>query len=519
MHAGARLSDRPPGDRPPLSALREVGCGALAVGLPLLVYLRTMAPTVYGLDSAELTTGAYALGIVHAPGSPTYMLLGHVFAQLPLGDVGYRLNLMSAVAAALAVLFLYLVLRRLTGEAALALCASWFVAFTYYFWVSALAAELYAVHAAVTAALLVLALRWREAARPRDLYALALLCGLGAGNHLSMVLLLPGFAWLVATGSARPSWRALLSSAAALAVGLAVYLYLPIRFRSDTPLNYARTYWGIDLSTPSGFMWMLSARMFESFIFGVAPRDLPHEIVTYVTRLWSNFVGLGAVLGVVGLYGDARNRPSLHVGLALLFLGHLAFYLPYGVMDKDLMLLPTYLVWTVWAAIGAQVLAGWCARRRLPMSAAALVGLLAVGALAMNFSRLDLSEDWSARQRGEEILATLPPDAVYLGSWLDVPILEYLQIVEGQRRDIRTENLVFRAGGGRIATDVLRAGGSVFTALPDRLADTPGLCTEYVAACDCYRIDRAGRCLVEVPRPQTGGAARASRAGAGSDRE
>ncbi|MGH7292790.1 MAG: protein O-mannosyl-transferase family, partial [Myxococcota bacterium] len=98
-----------------MSALREVGCGALAVGLPLLVYLRTMAPTVYGLDSAELTTGAYALGIVHAPGSPTYMLLGHVFAQLPLGDVGYRLNLMSAVAAALAVLFLYLVLRRLTG--------------------------------------------------------------------------------------------------------------------------------------------------------------------------------------------------------------------------------------------------------------------------------------------------------------------------------------------------------------------------------------------------------------------
>src|SRR5262249_17394696 len=155
-------------------------------------YVRTMAPTVYPLDSAELTTGAYTLGIVHAPGSPTYMLLGHLFARLPIGDVGYRLNLMSAVSAALAALFLYYVLRRLIGECALALLTTWLAAFSYYFWVSALAAELYAIHAACVTALLLLALRWREAARAADLYGLAWLFGIGTGNHLSMILLLPG---------------------------------------------------------------------------------------------------------------------------------------------------------------------------------------------------------------------------------------------------------------------------------------------------------------------------------------
>jgi len=492
------MVDRPPSpERPAASPLRGAVCAALAAGVPFIVYLRTMAPTVYALDSAELTTGAYTLGIVHAPGSPTYMLLGHLFAQVPIGDVGYRLNLLSAVAAALAAFFLYHVLRRLTGDALLALLATWLAAFTYYFWVSALAAELYAIHAACIAALLLLVLRWRETARPADLYALALLFGIGAGNHLSMVLLLPGFTWLAATGREAP-WRrtgTLLTAGGCLALGMAVYLYLPIRYRSDAALNYARDYWHVDLSTPAGLLWMLSVRMFSPFIFAVPAGDLPREAVTYVGRLWSNFAGLGVALGIVGVWGDFRRRRSLHVGLALLFAGHLAFYLPYGVVDKELMLLPTYVVWAVWMAIGAQVLDGWLARRRVPLSAPALVGLLAGGVFLLNFSRVDLSADWSARRRGEQILDSMPAAAVYLGSWADVPILEYLQIVEGHRPDVRIENLLFEAGhGGRIAADALRGGHAVFTSLPDRLDDVAGLCGEYVVACDCYRVADDGRC-------------------------
>jgi hypothetical protein len=125
---------------------------ALAGVVPLVVFLRTMAPTVYGLDSAELTTGAYTLGIVHAPGSPTYLLLGHIVAQIPIGDVGYRLNLLAGLSAAVAIHFLYRILRRLTNNPAIALGTSWFFAFSYYLWVSAVAAEIYATHVAFVAA-------------------------------------------------------------------------------------------------------------------------------------------------------------------------------------------------------------------------------------------------------------------------------------------------------------------------------------------------------------------------------
>jgi hypothetical protein len=105
---------------------------SLALGLPLVVYMLTVAPTVYWLDSAELTTGAYTLGIVHAPGSPLFLLLGCVFAELPIGDVGYRLNVMTALAGVLRALFIYLIVHHLTGQRFLSVATGWFVAFTFY---------------------------------------------------------------------------------------------------------------------------------------------------------------------------------------------------------------------------------------------------------------------------------------------------------------------------------------------------------------------------------------------------
>jgi len=65
----------------------------------LFVYLLTVAPTLFGLDSAEFSAVAYALGVPHATGYPLYVLLGKMFTYLPFEDVAYRLNLMSAFLA------------------------------------------------------------------------------------------------------------------------------------------------------------------------------------------------------------------------------------------------------------------------------------------------------------------------------------------------------------------------------------------------------------------------------------
>ena len=44
---------------------------------------------------------------------------------------------------------------------------------------------------------------------------------------------------------------------------------------------------------------------------------------------------------------------------------------------------------------------------------------------------------------GEDILKTIPANSRYFGTWVDTPVLEYLQIVEKQRPDVLTRNLFF----------------------------------------------------------------------------
>ena len=79
--------------------------------LSWIVYMNTIAPTVSFWDCGEFIATSYTLGVPHPPGSPLYLLLGRVFSLLPIGnDIAYRVNLMSPLASALAVMFLFLII-------------------------------------------------------------------------------------------------------------------------------------------------------------------------------------------------------------------------------------------------------------------------------------------------------------------------------------------------------------------------------------------------------------------------
>lgn len=488
--------------------LAQWGWVIAAAGLPLIFYLFTMAPTVYGLDSAELTTGAYTLGIVHPPGSPLFLLIGHLFTWLPIGDVGFRVNLLSVVSGTVMAGFLYLILHELVRGRWLALTATWLCTFSYFIWINALATELYALQVAWLTGLLWLALRWRTAPRSWQLPLFTFLFGLGLGNHLSLILLLPGFMVLLFVGTqqnskevkgtrlAVSSRQSLISSlqslrlsisqslnlpllllaAATGLLGTLIYLYLPIRYLAPDNLNYARDYWGIDLTTWHGFSWMVSGRIFGSLFLGVPWQQWPGEFLTFFSQLFSNYWGLGFLLGLGGLISDWRRRPALQMALLLMFLLHIGFYITYRVVDKQFMYGPAYLIWAIWLAIGAQRLEEWLTASQTHPGANSshhqwrplvplLMGSLVLAALFINLPLVNVRDDWSAREQGELIFATLPENAVFFGTWLDVPILEYLQLVEGQRPDVTARNLVF-IGRGRApleATQRLEAGQTLYT--------------------------------------------------------
>ncbi len=72
------------------------------------VYTQTIARTVGFIDSGELATVPYVLGIAHPTGYPLWTLATHIFSHLPIAhEEIVRLNIFCALATSSAVVLLF----------------------------------------------------------------------------------------------------------------------------------------------------------------------------------------------------------------------------------------------------------------------------------------------------------------------------------------------------------------------------------------------------------------------------
>ena len=104
---------RSAGETSTIFSLRvELLCAGAVFLVGLGVYSWTLAPTVTPTDSGELILAAYGLGVAHPPGVPLWIMLTHLAALAPIGNVAVRINFSSAVFAALACAMLTLVVAE-----------------------------------------------------------------------------------------------------------------------------------------------------------------------------------------------------------------------------------------------------------------------------------------------------------------------------------------------------------------------------------------------------------------------
>src|SRR4051812_43176560 len=129
---------------------------AVVFVLFLALYVRTAAPSVLSGDSAEFQMAAPLLGVPHPTTYPLYVLLGKLATLvIPFGDLAWRVTLVSAGCAALAVALFYAVLRRLTASAP-AVVGALALGLAPGLWNAATMAEVYALLMALLVALLYL---------------------------------------------------------------------------------------------------------------------------------------------------------------------------------------------------------------------------------------------------------------------------------------------------------------------------------------------------------------------------
>jgi hypothetical protein len=192
--------------------------GTLLLIISLITYVLTLEPTTSFWDCSEFITCANKLEIAHAPGAPTFILLGRLFSLFAGSpeNVAYTINLLSATASALTVMFLFWIIcwfaeklvknskkeYSVQSKTILVYGSAIIGALTYAFsdsaWFSAVEGEVYATSSLFSAIVFWAITKWEQAEKgwksTRWIILIFYLLGLSVGIHLLNVLALPAMA-------------------------------------------------------------------------------------------------------------------------------------------------------------------------------------------------------------------------------------------------------------------------------------------------------------------------------------
>ncbi|HKW39839.1 MAG TPA: DUF2723 domain-containing protein [Gemmatimonadales bacterium] len=481
-------------ERPPYRTAALVGLGVL------LLYVVTLAPTTQFWDASEYITAAHTLGIPHPPGSPLFVLLGHVWGLLPLGaDYAWRINLFAAATSAAAAAFWFLIaerllraiplvgwVRRLTAIAGTIVGATAFTVWNQ----SVVNEKVYTVSMLSIALVLWLALRWgdqpAESRRDYHLVLIVYLLALTATNHLMGVLAAPAVLVYVLATDPRALTRPRLLVAAGLlvAVGMSVNLFMPIRAHFDPYLNQGEPTTWPALHAVLTREQFGKPSIFDNPMYPAGPDNPGHTPVLYGQQLlnylqyfswqygrdWLGAVQrvLALAFAVLGLAGARRHwRAERRTAVAmttfiLTVTVALVFYLnfrwgysqPYSgrgleheVRERDYFFIASFMAWGIWVAMGLAALMEWIhgalAARGAPReprtrwALASVVLLFALVPVAGNRVTASRAGETLARDYAHDVLQSVEPYAVVVTVGdNDTFPLWYGQEVGGVRRDV-----------------------------------------------------------------------------------
>jgi len=430
---------------------------AIIAALALAVYLRTLAPTVMWYDMGEFATAAYVLGIAHNTGYPLLMILGKLFTYLPVGDIAYRVNLLSAVCAALTVMVLYWIVFELTTRRTAAALAAFTLAFSSTLWSNATWATSYDLNAFLTILILWLMLRWRQTARPGYLQAAALTFGLSLGNHRLILTVALAAAFLIWREYRQGRWSGrTLTLALLFLAGFSVNLYLPLRAAQQSPVLWA------DASDLQTFLTMVVSGYAGNFINPFESVGGLRSVFVVLTIFpVYEFTLVGLILAGVGAWRLLRLDRDFLVASALIVLAAGVMVSVYGIHNIFNYFQPIYLVLASWFGVGAQqtLLAageGVGARmgdrlklltplRREVLATALLAGLPLV-LFGRSFNIVDRSQHREASDFAHWLLSRVESRSVILADFWSWSPLLYAQVVEGRARSVLVTNALSEVG-------------------------------------------------------------------------
>ena len=324
--------------------------------LAFACYWRTLLPGLDFGDTAAFQTGVGSLSLTPRQAYPLYYGLGNIVAWLDPREPAHAMNLASAIYGALAAAVAVCVAAEVAGSLSAGVVAGLLLAFSYTFWTQAIIAEVYTLHLLFVGLCLLALLAWEREPTSRRLALFYGLYALGFGNHLSMILLLPGFAvfllWARPRGHAGDPLRpGMLAMAAAIACLGALQYSWNFRglWQSDPPPS--------GLFDALGKFWfdVTKADWRQTLVMNVSEAGLQNRPAMYWFDLHQQFGTPGALLAIAGFVFVAIRRPRAGTLLLLLYLVNLVFAWTYNVGDVHVFFLPSNYIVALCAGAGVMV--------------------------------------------------------------------------------------------------------------------------------------------------------------------
>ncbi|MDX9953121.1 MAG: DUF2723 domain-containing protein [Anaerolineae bacterium] len=361
----------------------------------LTLYTLMLAPDLtwahWGADGGDLAVAATGDRLPHPPGAPLYVLLTRAWLRLSWGaSPAWRLNLFSAIMAALtAAVFAAFLLRR-GHDLVVTLVASLSLAVAPLFWSQALVTEVYST--AAFFAVLTLALGWEPPATVRRAFLGGLVWGLGLSVHPVLVFLAP--LWLSVPRRCFPAWGV------GVLVGLLPYVLLLVMGVGLQP-------WG-DLHSLAGWLEFVTARLYWGYAFSLPWRHIPQRLLAWAVLLVRQLTPAGVLLALLGLRVLWHRQKSLVWRTGLAFGAASLYAIGYNTTDSLVYLVPYLALPALWLADGFESLLAQASWRRFRW----LVLLLPLAVVIWQWGALDLRRDTTVSTWLDTTLDQAPADVV-----------------------------------------------------------------------------------------------------------
>jgi hypothetical protein len=361
----------------------RIALAAVVATIAFVAFSLTLLP---GVDLGD--TGGFQAAVLWPTTSarqayPLYYALASSFIGLVSATNPARgLNLFSAVCGALAAGLLTWLVSTITRSRIGGAVSGLLLAFSYTFWTQAIIAEVYTLHLALVAVILIGLLAWQRHPTDRRLVVVCALYALAFGNHLSTILLFVPLIAFVAASIPRPLR---LLHPAVIGSGLLIAAIGSLQY---TP-NMLALWSNVD--SPHAWTDRLANFWFDvtkadwraTMILGVPPGNFSDRLAMWVWDARQQFgvIGLGlALVGAIALWWRARAWALLvWLGYAI----NTLFALTYNVGDTHVFFLPGHFLTALAAGAGAAEIAGragaltiWRPRLLQAVAAAALLALV-----------------------------------------------------------------------------------------------------------------------------------------------